>query len=65
VDKSITNLSPDLSVDYSLNKQNGGRISVFTHEIEDENIVMNLNKNMLGGCNKFVVFYQKSDFEIV
>ncbi len=60
-DKLILSLSPNLCVGYSSNRRNAGRISVFTHEIEDESFVEKLNKNMLEGCDKFVVFYQKSD----
>ena len=63
-DKLILSLSPNLCVGYSSNKQNGGRVSVFTHEIEDEGFIVKLNRNMLGGCDKFVVFYQKSDLGI-
>ena len=64
-DKLILGLSPNLCIGYSLNKQNGGGISVYTHEIEDEGFVEKLNKSMLEGCDKFVVFYQKSDLGIV
>ena len=63
-DKLILSLSPNLCVGYSSNKQNGGRVSVFTHEIEDEGFIVKLNRNMLGGCDKFVVFYRKSDLGI-
>ena len=64
-DKLIISFSPNLCVGYSSNKENGGRISVFIHEIEDDGFVMKLNKKMLEGCDKFVVFYQKSDLGIV
>lgn len=64
-DLAILSLSPNLCVGYSSNKQNADRISIFTHEIEDESFVIDLNKRMLCGCDKFVVFYQKSDLGIV
>lgn len=64
-DKLIISFSPNLCVGYSSNKKNGGRISVFIHEIEDDGFVMKLNKKMLEGCDKFVVFYQKSDLGFV
>ena len=64
-DKLILSLSPNLCVGYSSNKQNGGRVSVFTHEIEDEGFIVKLNKSMLDGGDKFVVFYQKSDLGVV
>ena len=64
-DKLIISFSPNLCVGYSSNGQNGGRISVFIHEIEDDGFVMKLNKKMLEGCDKFVVFYKKSDLGIV
>ena len=57
-DKLIISFSPNLCVGYSSNGQNGGRISVFIHEIEDDGFVMKLNKKMLEGCDKFVVFYK-------
>ena len=63
--KLIISLSPNLCVGYSSNRRNGGRISVFTHEIEDYGFIVKLNKSMLDGCDKFVVFYQKSDLGIV
>lgn len=64
-DKLIISFSPNLCVGYSSNKENGGRISVFIHEIEDGGFVMKLNKKMLEGCDKFVVFYQKSDLGLI
>ena len=64
-DKLILSLSPNLCVGYSSNKQNEGRVSVFTHEIEDEGLIVKLNKNMLDGCDKFVVLYQKGDLGVV
>ena len=63
-DKLIISFSPNLCVGYSSNRQNGGRISVFTHEIEDDGFIVKMNKKMLDGCDKFVVFYQKSDLGI-
>ena len=62
--KLIISLSPNLCVGYSSNRRNGGRSSVFTHEIEDDGFIVKLNKKMLEGCDKFVVFYQKSDLGI-
>ena len=64
-DLLILSLSPNLCVGDSSNKQNGDRISVFTHEIEDEGLIVKLNKNMLDGCDKFVVLYQKGDLGVV
>ena len=64
-DKLIISFSPNLCVGYSSNGQNGGRISVFIHEIEDDGSIVKLNKKMLEDCDKFVVFYQKSDLGIV
>ena len=64
-DKLILSLSPNLCVGLSLNKQNAGKIAVITHEIEDEDFIVRLNKKMLEGCGKFAVFYQKSDLEMV
>lgn len=64
-DKLIISFSPNLCVGYSSNRQNGGRISVFTHEIEDDGFIVKMNKKMLDGCDKFVIFYQKSDLGIV
>lgn len=63
-DKLILGLSPNLCVGYSSNKQNGGRVSVFAHEIEYEGFIVKLNKKLIDGCDKFVVFYQKSDLGI-
>lgn len=64
-DKLILSLSPNLCVGYSSNRQKAGGISVFVHEIEEESFVKKLNKIMLEGCDKFVVFYQKSDLGFV
>jgi hypothetical protein len=64
-DKLILSLSPNLCVGFSSNRQNAGRIAVIAHEIEDEDFIVRLNKKMLEGCDKFAVFYQKSDLEMV
>ena len=64
-DKLILSLSPNLCVGLSLNKQNAGKIAVITHEIEDGDFIVRLNKKMLEGCDKFAVFYQKSDLGMV
>ena len=64
-DKLILNLSPNLCVGFSSNRQNAGRIAVIAHEIEDEDFVAKLNKKMLEGSDKFAVFYQKSDLGMV
>ena len=64
-DKLILSLSPNLCVGLSLNKQNAGKIAVITHEIEDGDFIVRLNKKMLEGCDKFAVFYQKGDLGLV
>jgi hypothetical protein len=38
-DKLILSIAPNHCVGYSSNKQNGGRISGYTHKIEDEGFV--------------------------
>ncbi len=64
-DKLISSLSPNLCVGLSLNKQNADKIAVITHEIEDEDFIVRLNKKMLEDCDKFAVYYQKSDLGMV
>lgn len=64
-DKLILSLSPNLCVGFSSNKRNAGKIAVVVHEIEDEDFVVNRNKKILDGCDKFAVFYQKGDLGLV
>lgn len=61
----ILSLSPNLCVGFSTIKQNVGKITVVPHEFKDKNCVVDLNKRMLDDCDKFVVFYQKSDLGVV